>query len=222
GTLVPGLELSQLTLLAEEGKTKFYLYPIEMTGAGMEDMYKEAMGDYYDEYAALKENYEAFLANISFAEAERPRDEGMAALETLVFEGTDLDGNTVNTADLFAGHKVTMVNFWATWCNPCIGELPELERMSKEFEEKGCQIVGICIDAYTDDVVATAKTILANAGVDYTNLRGWETLMDEIPTSGYPTTYYVDSEGKIIGNRLTGAAIKQYEGELDNALSLVG
>ncbi len=220
--VIPGVDLTQFTLLAEKGKTKFYLYPQEMAGAGMEDSYKEAMGDYYDEYVALKANYEAFLANCTFTEAERPKDEGMTALESLVFEGTDLDGNKVNTADLFAGHKVTMVNFWATWCNPCIGELPELERMSKEFEKKDCQIIGICIDAYEDSTIATAKDIIANSGVDYTNLRGWETLLDEIPTSGYPTTYYVDSEGKIIGNRLTGAAITKYESELDNALSLVG
>ena len=63
------------------------------------------------------------------------------------FETVDLEGNPVTSKELFADHKITMVNIWATWCTHCVRELPELERMSKEWAEQDCQIIGICDDA---------------------------------------------------------------------------
>ena len=69
---------------------------------------------------------------------------------TVSFETTDLDGNSVNSADLFRDKKVTVINFWATWCPHCVEELPELEKFTKELEAQGCQMIGICEDADTD------------------------------------------------------------------------
>ena len=53
------------------------------------------------------------------------------------FEGKDLDGNTVKSEELFSGNAVTVVNFWFTTCNPCVGELAELDALNKELAEKG-------------------------------------------------------------------------------------
>ena len=60
------------------------------------------------------------------------------------FETVDLEGNPVTSKELFADHKITMINIWATWCTHCVRELPELEKMSKEWAEQDCQIIGIC------------------------------------------------------------------------------
>ena len=87
---------------------------------------------------------------------------------TVSFETTDLDGNSVNSADLFRDKKVTVINFWATWCPHCVEELPELEKWNKELEAQGCQVIGICEDADTD--AAEAKRILGEKGVTYTNI----------------------------------------------------
>ncbi len=53
------------------------------------------------------------------------------------FEGKDLDGNTVKSDELFSANAVTVVNFWFTTCNPCVGELSELDALNKELAEKG-------------------------------------------------------------------------------------
>lgn len=58
------------------------------------------------------------------------------------FETTDLDGNVVRSADVFKGHRLTMVNVWGTFCGPCIGEMPELEKLNYRLKQKDCAIVG--------------------------------------------------------------------------------
>ena len=60
---------------------------------------------------------------------------------------TDFDGNEVDKS-LFEGHRLTMVNIWATFCNPCLSEMPELGELAAEYakEEGGVQIIGICTD----------------------------------------------------------------------------
>ena len=59
------------------------------------------------------------------------------------FEGKDLDGNPVKSDDLFSGNAVTVVNFWFTTCNPCVGELAELDALNKELAEKGGALIGV-------------------------------------------------------------------------------
>ena len=59
------------------------------------------------------------------------------------FEGKDLDGNTVKSSELFAKNAVTVVNFWFTTCNPCVGELAELDALNKELAEKGGALIGV-------------------------------------------------------------------------------
>ncbi|MFR7895394.1 MAG: redoxin domain-containing protein [Dysosmobacter sp.] len=53
------------------------------------------------------------------------------------FEGKDLNGNTVKSDELFSANAVTVVNFWFTTCNPCVGELSELDALNKELAEEG-------------------------------------------------------------------------------------
>ena len=53
------------------------------------------------------------------------------------FKGKDLDGNDVNSDELFSKNKVTVMNFWFTTCKPCVGELGDLEKLNKELAEKG-------------------------------------------------------------------------------------
>ena len=66
------------------------------------------------------------------------------------FDTVDLDGNAVNTREFAAEHELTLVNFWATWCGPCVGEMPELqslhERFSTEAAETDVAILGVWLD----------------------------------------------------------------------------
>lgn len=135
------------------------------------------------------------------------------------FETQDLDGNPVTSQELFAGHKITMINIWATWCINCKSEMTELEELNKEWAEKGCQIIGICDDADEEEMIPTAKKILEEKGVTFPNVRTTDVIRDLLPSVGLPTTYFVDSEGKILGKPIVGKNVEQYKETLQQLLS---
>ena len=138
----------------------------------------------------------------------------------LSFETTDVYGNAVSSADLFAGHKVTMINLWATWCQPCRNEMPELEALNKEFAEKDCQIIGICTDL-NDDTAQQATRILEEKGVTYINVKQTDELAKTLLTISMPTTYFVDSEGRVLTTPVKGANFDKYREKLEEALKTV-
>ena len=139
---------------------------------------------------------------------------------TVSFETTDLDGNPVSSSELFRGKKVTVINFWATWCPHCVDELPALQELHKELEANGCQVIGICEDA--DTSAEEAKKILGENGVTYTNIALEQEMYPMMPHKYLPTTYFVDSEGKILTKPVSGADFEQYEEKLAEALAIVG
>lgn len=126
------------------------------------------------------------------------------------FEGKDLDGNAVSSRELFAGNAVTVVNFWFTSCSPCVGELPELEALDKELQEKGGALIGI--NAYTLDgdqqAISEAKDVLAKKGASYQNVyAASDSELGKFTEQvyAYPTTYVVDRSGRIAGEPIVGA-----------------
>ena len=126
------------------------------------------------------------------------------------FQGKDLNGNDVDSSKLFAGNSVTVVNFWFTTCNPCVGELADLEALNKDLAAKGGAVVGINSFTLGGDktAIAEAKDILAKKGVTYSNL--WFASDSEAGkfTAGlysFPTTYVVDKNGNIVGQPIVGA-----------------
>ena len=126
------------------------------------------------------------------------------------FTGKDLDGNDVNSDELFSSSKVTVMNFWFTTCKPCVGELGDLENLNKELAEKGGQVVGVnsfTLDGNKDDI-ADAKDVLNKKGVTYKNI--WFKSDSEAGkfTSNlfsFPTTYVIDQNGNIVGEPIVGA-----------------
>ena len=134
------------------------------------------------------------------------------------FETTDLDGNTVSSKDIFAQNKYTMINFWASWCGPCIGELPELEKLNKAFEEKGCGIVGVLTDGMDPVGLADAKEIVGDAKVTYLNIIDSMGLSEELDIQAVPTTIFVDSNGVIVGDAVLGAMLSMYESVMSELL----
>ena len=126
------------------------------------------------------------------------------------FTGKDLDGNDVNSDELFSKNKVTVMNFWFTTCKPCVGELGDLEKLNQELAEKGGQVVGV--NSFTLDgnkgEIADAKDVLSKKGVTYKNI--WFKSDSEAGkfTSNlfsFPTTYVIDQNGNIVGDPIVGA-----------------
>ncbi len=132
------------------------------------------------------------------------------AVKFPAFEGMDLDGNAVNSSELFAANAVTVVNFWFTTCSPCVGELSELDAMNKELAEKGGALIGI--NAFTldgnADAIAEAKAVLEKKNAAYQNVyfaADSEAGQFTENIYAYPTTYVVDRMGNIVGDPIVGA-----------------
>ena len=145
------------------------------------------------------------------------------------FEGKDLDGNTVKSDELFSANAVTVVNFWFTTCNPCVGELSDLDALNKELAEKGGSLIGVNTFTLDGDetAISEAKDVLAKKGATYQNV-----YFDSDGEAGkfttnifaYPTTYVVDRNGNIVGEPIVGAITEKNQAEalqaqIDKALA---
>ena len=145
------------------------------------------------------------------------------------FEGKDLDGNTVKSDELFSGNAVTVVNFWFTTCNPCVGELAELDALNKELAKKGGALIGVNTFTLDGDekAIAEAKEVLAKKGATYQNIYfGSDGDAGKFVENvfAYPTTYVVDRNGNIVGEPIVGAVTGKAQAEalqaqIDKALA---
>ena len=156
-----------------------------------------------------------------------PDDGSMQKFPT--FEGKDLDGNTVKSDELFSKNAVTVINFWFTTCNPCVGELSELDALNKELAKKGGALIGI--NSFTLDgdekAIAEAKEVLAKKGATYQNIyfgSGGDAGKFVENVFAYPTTYVVDRNGNIVGDPIVGAVTGKTQAEalqaqIDKALA---
>lgn len=145
------------------------------------------------------------------------------------FEGKGLDGNTVKSDELFSANAVTVVNFWFTTCNPCVGELSELDALNKELAKKGGALIGVNTFTLDGDeaAISEAKDVLAKKGVTYQNVYfASDSEAGKFTTNifAYPTTYVVDRNGNIVGDPIVGAITEKKQAEtlqklIDQALA---
>ncbi len=129
-------------------------------------------------------------------------------------KSTDLDGNKVDDS-IFKGKKLTMVNVWGTFCSPCIGEMPDLQKLSEEYGDKDFQIIGIVCDitdAEDKEKIQLAKEICEDTGVKYVSLVPSESLDDALLDSivSVPATFFLDEDGKQLDKNYIGS--RSYEG----------
>ena len=162
------------------------------------------------------------------SDTSNPPDDG-SMQKFPAFDGKDLDGNTVKSDELFSANAVTVVNFWFTTCNPCVGELSELDTLNKELAEKGGSLIGVNTFTLDGDeaAISEAKDVLAKKGATYQNV-----YFDSDGEAGkfttnifaYPTTYVVDRSGNIVGEPIVGAITEKKQAEtlqklIDQALA---
>ncbi|MCI1930500.1 MAG: TlpA family protein disulfide reductase [Clostridia bacterium] len=145
------------------------------------------------------------------------------------FTTVDIDQNKVDSSVL-KGKKLTMVNIWATYCSPCINEMPELAEISSEYKDKDFQIIGMPIDtlnsdgSVSDDQIKEAKSVIDSTGADYLHiLPSLDSMTELISTiSAVPTTVFVDENGNQIGDTYVGAKTKEdWESVIDGLLKEV-
>ena len=162
------------------------------------------------------------------SDTSNPPDDG-SMQKFPAFEGKDLDGNTVKSDELFSANAVTVVNFWFTTCNPCVGELSELDALNKELAKKGGALIGVNTFTLDGDeaAISEAKDVLAKKGATYQNVyfaSDGEAGKFTTNIFAYPTTYVVDRNGNIVGDPIVGAITEKKQAEtlqklIDQALA---
>jgi thiol-disulfide isomerase/thioredoxin len=110
------------------------------------------------------------------------------------WELQDMDGNVIHSKE-FAG-KIVVVNFWATWCQPCVQEIPGFVSLQQKYGKQGLTIVGIALDELGAQSV---KPVLKQRGVNYTVLAGDTAIQLTFGgLDGLPTTFIFDRTGKLV------------------------
>ena len=165
----------------------------------------------------MQESMNGDMSMPAGSDTSTPPDDG-SMQKFPAFEGKDLDGNPVKSDELFSGNAVTVVNFWFTTCNPCVGELAELDALNKELAEKGGSLIGVNTFTLDGDeaAISEAKDVLAKKGATYQNV-----YFDSDGEAGkfttnifaYPTTYVVDRSGNIVGEPIVGAITEKKQAE---------
>jgi thiol-disulfide isomerase/thioredoxin len=193
----------KLRELGKAGDYTFYLYMTEPS----EDYLNLIDDKYKEEYTALAKDADTIAAAITISAPEE-RPDPYAALIGAKFEFTakDLEGKEISSADLFAKNEVTMLNIWATWCGPCIGELEELQKLHTDLQEKGCGLVGMLID----DDQETANQLISENGLTYPMVWAPDTLGDFITLEGVPTTLFIGKDGTVLASPIVGADVEGY------------
>ena len=132
------------------------------------------------------------------------------------FELQSLDGKTVHLSD-FRG-KAVLLNFWATWCQPCKIEMPWFEQLQKQYAPAGLQVIGVAMDdAGKEDIAKFAK----NLGVDYPILLGKESMGDAYGGVQFlPATFYVGRDGRVVDKMFGLKGRDEIEGNIKKALGL--
>lgn len=139
----------------------------------------------------------------------------------IVFEGHDIEGNTASSS-IFSESKLTMVNVWATYCNPCLNEMPGLGELAAEYDSEEFQIIGIISDVQegaNQEMMDLAADLIEQTGADYTHLLLNASLYYALLTdvSAVPTTFFIDENGVIL-DTVIGAMDKSAWEEKINAL----
>ena len=125
------------------------------------------------------------------------------------------DGKDVRLSSLRG--KAVLVNFWATWCEPCKIEMPSLVDLQKKYGPQGLQIVGVAMDDADDKEIST---FAHKMGVNYMVLRGTEKVGDLYGgIDRLPMTYYLDRSGKVVDETMGMAGEATFEDAIKRALA---
>ncbi len=129
----------------------------------------------------------------------------------------DINGDSV-TQEIFAQHRLTLVNIFTTWCTPCVQEMPELEKLHQQVAEEDVGVVGVVLDVLDEkgeivqETLEHAQELVEKTGVTYPVLLPDSTYFNSRLTGigAFPETFFVDSQGKLVGETYSGSGDLEY------------
>lgn len=129
-------------------------------------------------------------------------------------KGVDAEGSEIKLSEVLAKNKYVLLDFWASWCGPCIGEMPHLREAYAEYHDKGFEIFGVSVD---DDVDAWKRTMSAHK-MTWVNVHDTDkSAAMTYAVASIPTNFLIDSAtGKIVAKNLRGEAVVEKLAELLN------
>lgn len=126
------------------------------------------------------------------------------------FTAKNQDGTYVTLAELSEGKKYVLIDFWASWCNPCRKEIPNLKKLYAKYADKGFQIVSVSIDKKEVDWTKALK----EEQLQWPNFLDTEGIADLYKVKFVPTMYLIDEQGVMVGENLRGEALANKLAEL--------
>ncbi|MBI4474929.1 MAG: TlpA family protein disulfide reductase [Acidobacteria bacterium] len=122
----------------------------------------------------------------------------------------DLSGNEFKSSQLKG--NVVVLDLWATWCEPCVADIPMFNRIYEKYRDRGVKIVGITVES---GGITDVKPHIVKHGIKYTALVGNTKIMDQYQVTGFPITYLIGPDGKIVKKYTGTPSDKAGEKETD-------
>ena len=147
------------------------------------------------------------------AEAKMKTDIGQPYIDVVQ---PDADGNEVSLKSVVENpaNKYVLLDFWASWCGPCMGEVPHLKKTYDEFHKKGFEIFGVTFDDNREDWLDATRYLRVN-WVHVGLLNGFDNqAAKDYAVNAIPSNFLIDSEGKIVAKNLRGEALYEKIAEL--------
>lgn len=126
------------------------------------------------------------------------------------FTLNDMKGNKVSLMKVVSESKITILDFWASWCPPCMSEMPNLVNIYENYNDDGLQIVGVSLD---NDKKSWQNAVEAMGmkWVQVSDLKGWENAAAQLyQVDAIPHTLILDNEGHILAEDLRGQQLEEF------------
>ena len=124
--------------------------------------------------------------------------------KTIAIAGKTVDGKDFDLKDLKG--KVVLVDFWATWCGPCIAEMPNIEKAFDKYHAKGFEVIGVSLDKSNAAITKFAEARKMKWGS--INIEDSEALADKYDVNSIPFPVLVDQAGNVVSIRASGPQLE--------------